>query len=250
MSQSSYKAYYKPGFQRKAPYAKYQAMSRNNYRQRISQKQVYVPKPVYTSKERKYSDTAVAGHQVCTSGNFSLLHSPYLGSDYFNRVGRKTLAKSIYVRGKVDIVKSQTPASGNVGGGLVRFILLVDNQPNGALPNTTDLLMSASPSAMLNPNNRDRFTILKDKEYVLDPYAVDLVGAFVGESWNRTIHAVKAYKKCNIETIFNSLDDGDITTINTGAIYMFWIGSWAFEADEENWKVAANVSTRVRYDDN
>jgi len=249
MSQSSYKAYYKPGFQRKAPYAKYQSMSRNNYRQRISQKQVYVPKPVYTSKERKYSDTAVSAHQVCQSGTWSLLHVPLLGSDYNNRVGRKTVAKSVYIRGKLEIVPAATPKTANVGCGLARMILVVDNQPNGALPAVTDLLVSASAESQLNPNNRDRFTILKDKQFVLDAYAVDLAGAYVGESWNRTIHPIKVYKKLNIETIFNGEDDGSIDTINTGAIYMFWIGDWGYQADEENWKVMANVSTRVRFDD-
>ena len=51
------------------------------------------------------------------------------------------------------------------------------------------------------------------------------------------------------ETIFNSQDDATIASINTGALYMFWIGNAGFQGNEADWVITANLSTRVRFDD-
>ena len=110
---SNLKQYYKPGFQKKVPYLKMQAMSRAQFRQRIAAKQ-QLPKYV-PNKERKYSDRAVSGYQVSDAGQFSLLHVPTLGSDFTNRIGRKTNPKSLYIRGKLEITKTASVATATVG---------------------------------------------------------------------------------------------------------------------------------------
>jgi hypothetical protein len=244
---STLKQYYKPGFQKKVPYRKMQAMSRAQFRQRIAAKQKLPT--VLTSKERKFSDIGVRGFQVSDAGGFSLLHVPQLGSDYTNRVGRKTNCKSLYIRGKLEITKASSMALATVGSTLNRLIIFIDSQPNGAAPAVTDLLVSASPSSQLNANNRDRFYILKDKVYGLDACAIDNTGQNAENSWGRTIIPIKIYKKINLETIFNATDDATISSINSGALYMFWIGNAGFQASEANWVITANLSTRVRFDD-
>lgn len=244
---STLKQYYKPGFQKKVPYQKMQAMSRAQFRQRIAAKQQlskYAP-----NKERKFSDRAVGGYQVSSAGQFSLLHAPTLGSDYTNRIGRKTNCKSVYIRGKLEITKAASVEIASVGCTLNRLIILLDNQPNGSAPAVTDLLSSASPSSQLNPNNRDRFRILKDKVYALDACVIENTGPNVENAWGRTIIPIKIYKKLKFETIFNAADDGSVASINTGALYMFWIGNAGFQASEANWVITANLSTRVRFDD-
>ena len=105
-----------------------------------------------------------------------MLHAPTLGSDYTNRIGRKTNCKSVYIRGKLEITKAASVEIASVGCTLNRLIILLDNQPNGAAPAVTDLLSSASPSSQLNPNNRDRFRILKDKVYALDACVIENTG--------------------------------------------------------------------------
>lgn len=244
---STLKQYYKPGFQKKVPYQKMQAMSRAQFRQRIAAKQQlskYAP-----NKERKFSDRDVSGYQVSSAGQFSLLHVPTLGSDFTNRIGRKTNPKSLYIRGKLEITKTASVATATVGSTLNRLIILLDNQPNGAVPAVTDLLSSASPSSQLNPNNRDRFRIIKDKVYALDACVIENIGPNVENSWNRTIIPIKIFKKLKFETIFNSQDDATIASINTGALYMFWIGNAGFQGNEADWVITANLSTRVRFDD-
>ena len=222
-------------------------MSRSQFKQRIAAKQKLPT--VLTSKERKFSDIGVRGFQSSDAGGFTLLHAPTLGSDYTNRVGRKTNCKSLYIRGKLEITKSATMALATVGSTLNRLIIFLDSQPNGAAPAVTDLLVSASPSSQLNANNRDRFRILKDKVYGLDACAIDNTGVNAENSWGRTIIPIKVYKKLNLETIFNATDDGTIASVNSGALYMFWIGNHGYQAVEANWVITANLSTRVRFDD-
>lgn len=197
--------------------------------------------------EKKVSDTSAGVVQVNTTGVITLLHLPVLGSDYNQRVGRKTLVKSIYIRGRV-----LTEASNQVIGTAVlttslqaRMILLVDKQPNGAAPAVTDVLVTAEPASQLNLNNRDRFSILKDKQWSFDPYSYTTASGVA--SMSRQIYSLKCYKKCNVETIFNSTNGGTIADINSGAIYLMWIGSGAAGTNTD---CNAYISARCRYLDN
>lgn len=197
------------------------------------------------NREKKFFDISTGSKDVNTTGDFTLLHIPILGSDFNNRIGRKTLIKSIYVRGFVALKNAvslnfieEAPAQ------LGRMILFIDNQPNGAAPAVTDLLSEALSTSQLNPNNRDRFKIIKDKEFVFDPLVVSATDATGVQ--NRTIHPIKIYKKLNIETIFNSTNAGTIGDINTGAFYMLWIGSFNSVGGGIP---EAVVSTRIRFDD-
>lgn len=104
MDKSKYSFAYKPGFKKPVPYSKFQAMSRNQFKQRIAAKQQLAK--FTANKERKFSDIGVRGFQVSDAGGFTLLHAPTLGSDYTNRIGRKTNCKSLYIRGKLEITKA------------------------------------------------------------------------------------------------------------------------------------------------
>lgn len=209
------------------------------------------PLPRYSIRgpapEKKVSDIAVGTVQVNTTGTFSLLHFPNPGTDYTNRIGRKTLAKSIYVRGFVCTEASLALAPAAVPAQEARMILFVDNQPNGAAPAVTDLLNTASPSSQLNLNNRDRFKILKDKLFTFDPFLLSSTATQSYASTNRQCWPLKVYKRCSIETIFNAGTAATIADQNSGAIYMFWIGS---NAAGTNTDANAVVSTRVRFIDN
>lgn len=193
------------------------------------------------NREKKFFDIAVTEYSVNTTGTFTLLFVPTLGSDYNNRIGRKTVSKSIYIRGWLFIRAAVNLANTPVPAQMCRFIIFIDSQPNGQTPAVTDLLLSAGVASQLNPNNRDRFRIIKDKQFVMDPYFAN----DQSQIWNRTVHAIKCYKKINLETIFGQTTAGSIGDINTGALYMFWLGSTA-AGDTQS---TATVSTRVRFDD-
>lgn len=217
------------------------------------------PMAVAVNRERKYFDTPGQTYRVNTGGRFILAHVPVLGTDYHNRIGRKTLSKSIYLRGEI-LLQACRQLEANplvpriVNGQQARLIIFVDTQPNGAAPLIGDLLTEAEPLGQLNPNNRDRFRILKDKVYVFDPfvYSPRLVAAVPGpeqnpnSSWNRTAYPIKIFKKLNIETIFNNGVASTIGDINTNALYVFLVGNHAADADLET---TCKISMRVRFDD-
>lgn len=195
--------------------------------------------------EKKVSDINIAPYQVNTSGSFTLLHIPTLGTDYTARIGRKTVIKSVYIRGVVQLENVNLAVSTVTISQQARFILFIDLQPNGAAPVVTDVLNTADPTSHLNLNNRDRFRVVKDKTFVFDPLRVDPAVGPV--SFNRTIYNFKCYKKLRLEVIFNGTNGGSIADINSGALYMFWIGSAAAGTGTDS---NAILSTRVRFDDN
>lgn len=199
------------------------------------------------NRERKFFDIDTATYQANTTGSFTLLYVPILGSDFTNRIGRKTIVKSTYIRGRVllEALNNQF-ATVTVAALQARMIVFIDNQPNGAAPAVTDLLKEAVPSSQLNANNRDRFRIIKDKTYVFDGFVNVTTATQSQAAFNRNIYDIKCFKKLNIETIFNGTNGGTIGDINTGALYMFWISNTIAGA---NIDVNAVVSIRSRFDD-
>jgi len=203
-----------------------------------------------TKNELKAFDIAVGSINVSTTGAFSLLHLPALGTDYNQRIGRKTLIKKYYIRGRAQTEASAQSAATTITTVALqaRAIVLIDKQPNGLAPATTDLLVSADPASQLNLNNRDRFKILADRTYEFDPYANN--SGVGGSSMSNQIKKVKLFKKWRrgkgIETIFNATNGGTIADINSGALYLFLLGS---SAAGTNTDINFTLSTRVRYSD-
>lgn len=186
--------------------------------------------------ELKYSDIATNTVAVNIAGSITLLHVPILGSDFNARIGRKTTAKSLFIRGiwASDVL-------GSVNTQLLRMIVFEDKQPTPATAVTVlDVLATAAPTSHLNPNNRDRFKVLCDQEFALGPQNV-VTPAFsspAAEAW-------KIYKKIKIESIFNATNGGTFADITSGAIYVMFIGSLA----AGNGDGTATWSSRVRYSD-
>lgn len=192
--------------------------------------------------EKKVIDSATATHAVNTTGDFTLLNGCVQGSDYTNRIGRKIVMKSLYIRGYTCPEPSTAGAGGSVAQ-QARMIIFMDNQPNGAAPAVTDLLNTATSTSQLNLNNRDRFKILRDQTFVLSPqqYSAANVLAATGSP---AVADVNCYAKLRHETIFNAGNAGTIGDINSGALYMFWIGSNSSGVGTD---AVAVVSARVRF---
>lgn len=216
--------------------AKYQKTYQKPYRQSIRKFDI----------EKKVNDTGPSQLSANTTGQFVLLMAPVPGSDITNRVGRKTLTHSIYIRGLIsaELADQDGPTVGVSPAQLARIIIFIDNQPNGATPIVTDLLTSATSYAQLNLNNRDRFKILSDKQFPLHAYAYNTTSGTAVASLSNS-YAFKKFIKCNIETIFNAGTAATIADITSGAIYMFLIGSIATGSND----ATCALSTRVRYSD-
>lgn len=199
--------------------------------------------------EKKFFDIAPATYQINTTGSITLLCVPVPGTDYTNRIGRKIGIKSVYIRGIVGLSAALTTITTGVTaqGQLLRLIIFVDMQPNGAAPALADLLNNATANAQLNPNNRDRFRVIKDKQWAFGRFQWDTTATqtYAMTSGN-SVAQVKCFKRINLQTIFNAGTAGAIADINSGALYMCWVGDQAAGTDTAG---AAVVSTRVRFYD-
>lgn len=183
---------------------------------------VYIPRG---PMELKVFDVTVGATAISTGGSFVLLHNPVPGMDFNNRIGRKTLVRSMYSRIYCE-TSASNGVSNSIGGAPYRWIFLVDTQPNGSTPVTADLLTAATPDSHLNLNNRDRFKILKDKYARFGPFwgstGAGTTAYGPSDPQNMTY---KYYRKIRQEVIYNAVGGGTIADITSGAIYFFIITS-------------------------
>lgn len=229
--------------QRSTPYRQ-QAFKRTRPTQQAAARRMLVART-----EQKAVTVNSTTRQLNTTGSFNLLNFSVPGTDINQRVGRKIMCKSIFIRGFI------SPEGGNtaiVAGTLETFaqlgrcIVFVDNQPNGAAPAVTDLLAEATSVSQLNLDNRDRFKVLMDKTFGV-PNSVKsftATGSTCG-SYGNCI-PFKKYKKIMVETVYNAGTAGTIADINSGALYMFWIGNVVAGTGTDT---NATISTRVRFED-
>jgi len=204
---------------------------------------------ILKNREKKFFDYSnISGPWgINTTPIGAALHTPVLGSDYTNRIGRKTVIKSLYIRGRIQLQETDQP-SGPTNPSYTpaqqcRMIVYVDFQPNGSAPALSDILNNSDPIGQLNPNNRDRFKIVKDKTWVFDPLYVN--GDTI--TFNRTIYDFKVFKKLNLEVIYNSTNGGTIADIQTGALGIYFVGDNAPPPVE--YAAICSFTSRTRFED-
>lgn len=186
------------------------------------------PKPTLTMVpagpvERKFVDLVQLGVGVNTaasptaSGTWegfsaaSLCNGLQTGGGATQRIGRKIILKSIYLR----ITHYGAGVTGTQTGPL-RVLVVYDKQTNGAFP--TVAAADGAPLAyddMTTPNNlyaADRFVTIFDK--LLPP-----VGSASNPGAPQTV-TKKAFRKVNLPVIYNNGNVGDITDISSGGLYI------------------------------
>lgn len=186
------------------------------------------------SNERKTIDVDRAAYVADTTGTVTLISGVANGADFTERIGRKILMKSIYVKGFIFNIDNTTSPS------LCRLILVYDNQTNGAAPAITDILKQSFSESQLNLNNRDRFKIISDKTWVLGGVSDVIQQSIAGSP---TVGKVKIYKKCNYEEVFNGITNA-VGSIATGAVWMVTIGNVGANAGGN-----FTLTTRIRFID-
>lgn len=199
------------------------------------------------SHEKKVFDIAGTSAKANTANlaaNTRLLCIPILGTDINSRIGRKILLKSVYIRGWIAGTQATNTTAGQAISQLVRLMIVFDTQPNGAAIVPGDVLdVGTTPVSHLNINNRDRFQILCDKQYTIDPYDLGLTASSTYASTSGQTRPFKFYKKLNKEMIFNSTNGGGIADITTGALWFIFVGSNPSGATDST----VYYTSRVRY---
>ncbi len=170
-----------------------------------------------SEQEAKFLDVnvtdAVVGTAgaVQTSGTINVIPQGVTESE---RVGRKCCIKAINWRYEITLPEGDaivTPEQGDV----VRQILFLDTQCNGATAAVTDILESAVFQSFNNLANKGRFRILMDRFHQINYKGLGSDNAGV-ISQAKVIHHYDFFKKCDIPIEYdNSASTGVISTIRT-----------------------------------
>ncbi len=185
---------------------------------------------------------------------------PRQGADFNQRVGRKTVASSLYLKWKAwpyiiaapnavpFATASQWPTT------QVRIAVVSDTNPNLVLPALTDIFQletaggSCDTNSFINMNNRDRFRVIMDKTHIFGAFNVTMAGLNPNQAslGGNTTWIGKKYIKLNLETIYNATNGGTIADINSGALYLVVYGS---ETAVSNRYTIVEPNWRIRYED-
>lgn len=173
--------------------------------------------------------------QATSSTNCIPLNAVQNGPGLNQRIGRKITMRSI----KFDAVFRAPCAAPTTATGtglsstpsvtltnFFRLVLVYDRQTNGASPQYYDVLAPAGTSGISgatatavessnNLNNRSRFLTLFDKTYVVGNADIPQ-------------RRVSIYKKMNLPVIYtavSSSNPNDVTTIQTGGLFLLCVGN-------------------------
>lgn len=140
------------------------------------------------------------------------------------RIGRKIILRSVGIRFEVILpASSGLSAITATGGDVLRIIIYVDKQANGANASVSDLLESNELNSFYNLANKNRFQILANKFVTINlPVAVnDTTTSSI--STPEVIRRFQWYKsKCTIPIEFISTGAiiANVTSNNLGIIYI------------------------------
>lgn len=149
------------------------------------------------------------------------LNVPLVGSELYQRVGRKIYMKSIQIKGYVYNTATALQSLG-------RIYLIYDSQANGAAPtvgtvfNNMDGINATNGLSMINLNNRQRYKIIRDHQFTL-PAVTYTAGVLTnGPQFNNThpnAYSINWYIPLNrLETIFNQINGGSVADIVSGSL--------------------------------
>nr|UOF80765.1 capsid protein [Cressdnaviricota sp.] len=111
--------------------------------------------------ESKFADLGVTTLNPSNTGGLTYLSGVAQGTTNITRVGNSLLAKSVLINIQCVINASATNT-------VVRLVLFVDHDNQGADPAVTTVLQSADSRAFINRLQGKRFSVLKDWQYVLN----------------------------------------------------------------------------------
>lgn len=145
------------------------------------------------------------------------------GNDFYERIGNTIVMKSLVIRGHLRYDSTNLAANGGPDEAII--FLVYDRQCNGAIPTFSDVLQntsaggttSSSTNSLLNPLNKDRFIILRRKQFLLPAKtASEAASVEYGEDVNFPF--VWDVKLGGLEARFNAGNSATINDINTGSL--------------------------------
>ena len=175
----------------------------------------------YLNPEYKYLE-AVNTITPVSTGTVQPLATISQGNGQTNRDGNSIKVTSLLIRATLTRNTSATATK-------VRIIIFSDASSNGATPALADVLQTANQDSPINRVNGARFTIIKDKSYILDS--------------DQPMSQMYIYKKMQHHVHYLTTDN-TVASQGQGFIYLLAISSEATNAPQ----IAYN--SRMRFLDN
>ncbi len=182
--------------------------------------------------ELKFHDLDVNDAVVAAGGNIAEDSCLTIaqGTTESSRIGRKVIVKSINWRFSIDLPSASSAGSTTE---VVRVILYLDKQTNGATATVLGILETSDFQSFNNLANTSRFTTLMDRTYdLVIPTIADLAGPTTNTG--EFILSDTLFKKVNIPIEYdNSFATGVITTMrsnNIGVLLLSKAGIAGFES--------------------
>lgn len=159
-----------------------------------------------STSETKFIDTSPIPTLTTGVDTFTtpiLLNGCIQGTEATQRLGRKIVMTSLYLKGRLSLAPTTT------GGGYVRIAIVYDKQANGAAPAATDVFLTDNNTSPNNLSNRDRFVKVVDMESPV----ISVAGEYQVP--------IEIFRKLGLETTFNTGNAGTIGDITGGSLYLF-----------------------------
>ncbi len=165
--------------------------------------------------EMKFHDLDIDEGTIAAGGTISedSCNAIAQGTTESERIGRKCVIRSINWR--FDIVGGTRANTAAPSGDIVRVILYLDKQCNGATAGVTDILESADYQSFNNLANKSRFRTLMDRTYQIEVVAGS--GADATAEWKLADTHDDFYKNVNIGVEFDATT-GAITEVRSNNI--------------------------------
>lgn len=214
-------------------------------------KRLFADLPRGLSPQFKYVDDAGLGvyfylYTDPPPGFFTFM--PVEGPALWNRVGRKISLKALHITGGVINHADATED-------LLRWIIVYDKQPNGAVPLWSDVVQQTSydgtvtnqPQGGLNMSNQERFDVLLDYQWK-SPFVTRGPPCIIGQT-DTTDNAEKAPWSFDMIIPLNDRivgfqsSGGTISDVSTGSIIIFC----GLIENDETWFL--RCATRLLYTD-
>lgn len=117
-----------------------------------------------TWQELKFHDVNVTVDPISVSGSIhDSINKIAQGATELERIGRKVIVKSIHIKGKIQTKNTNVTDNGQT---IVRIIVFLDKQCNGAIASVLDLLESTTWDSFRSLDNSGRFKFLLDRTVV------------------------------------------------------------------------------------
>ena len=197
-------------------------------RPRFRRRRPYPRGRTFPHLELKFHDVDLDDAIVAAAGGLTdSINKIPQGVTEITRVGRKCTIRQI--GWKFDVELPETTLSSSTAD-IVRVIMYLDKQANGASASITDIIESADYQSFNNLSNKNRFRTLMDRTYDLKAAAGG--GDGTTEDYGVDLVHDSFYKKVNIPIEYNSTAGAitEITSNNIGVLLITKNGKAGFKS--------------------